>query len=241
MIRGENSTTIETLASRFKVSTATIRRDIKLLENSGQVIQTVGGGVVYNKDYLGPSREDSLNKAIEEKLRIAEYCSTLIESQDTVIIGPGVITNLAARIFSGLDLSFRIITNSVSLAYELQKVPNINLYILGGEVEEDSAVKTLCSEPLSGVKYADKLFITADGISTSHGLTYFNANQIPIIKEMMRVSDEIILIADSSKLEKVCFNYLGSLDSVTKIVTDDKIQKTSMKLISMMDIELIVV
>ena len=241
MIRGESSTTIETLASRFGVSTATIRRDVKLLENSGQVIQTVGGGVVYNKDYLGPSREDSLNSAIDEKLRIAEYCSTLITSQDTVIIGPGVMTNLAARIFSGLDLSFRIITNSVSLAYELQKAPNINLYMLGGEVEEDSAVKTLCSEPLSGVKYADKLFITADGISTSHGLTYFNANQIPIMKEMMRAADEIILIADSSKFEKVCFNYLDSLDSVTKIVTDDKIQKTSMKLISMMDIELIIV
>jgi DeoR family fructose operon transcriptional repressor len=241
LIRGENSTTIENLAARFQVSTATIRRDVKLLENSGQVIQTVGGGVVYNKDYLGPSREDSLSSAIDEKVRIAEFCSTLISSQDTVIIGPGVLPSLAARIFSGLDLSFRIITNSISLAYELQKVPNINLYMIGGEVEDDAAVKTLCPEPLSGVKYADKLFITADGISTSHGLTYFNATQLPILKEMMRVANEIILIADSSKFEKVCFNFLDSLDAVTRIVTDDKIQKSSMKLITAMGIELITV
>jgi DeoR/GlpR family transcriptional regulator of sugar metabolism len=51
-IRGESATTIDLIAAKFGVSTATIRRDVKLLENSGQVIQTVGGGVVYNKDYL---------------------------------------------------------------------------------------------------------------------------------------------------------------------------------------------
>jgi DeoR family fructose operon transcriptional repressor len=113
--------------------------------------------------------------------------------------------------------------------------------MIGGEVEDDAAVKTLCPEPLSGVKYADKLFITADGISTSHGLTYFNATQLPILKEMMRVANEIILIADSSKFEKVCFNFLDSLDAVTRIITDDKIQKSSMKLITAMGIELITV
>ena len=94
---------------------------------------------------------------------------------------------------------------------------------------------------MSGVKYADKLFITADGISTSHGLTFFNANQIPIMREMMHVAREITLIADSSKFEKVCFNFLDSLDSVTRIVTDDKIQKNSMKLIAAKGIELIIV
>jgi DeoR/GlpR family transcriptional regulator of sugar metabolism len=240
-IRGESTTTIDLLAAKFGVSTATIRRDVKLLENSGQVIQTIGGGVVYNKDYLGPSREDSLVTAIDEKVRIAEYCSTLIAAQDTVIIGPGVLPSLSARIFSGLDLSFRIITNSISLAYELEKVPNINLYVIGGEIEDDTAVKTLCSEPLSGVKYADKLFITADGISASHGLTFFNARQIQIMKEMMQVAREVILIADSSKFGKVCFNFLDSLDSVTRIITDDKIQKNSMKLISAQGIELITV
>lgn len=240
-IRGENSITIDILATKFGVSTATIRRDVKMLESSGQVIQTVGGGVVYNKDYLGPSKEDSLCSAIDEKIRIAEYCSTLISPQDTIIIGPGVITSLAARIFSGLDFSFRIITNSISLAYEMVKVPNINLYVIGGEIEDDTAVKTLCSEPMNGVKYADKLFITADGISTSHGLTFFNANQIPIMREMMHVAREITLIADSSKFEKVCFNFLDSLDSVTRIVTDDKIQKNSMKLIAAKGIELIIV
>ncbi len=240
-LRSENTTTLERLALQFNVSTATIRRDIKFLESSNQVFQTVGGGIVYNKDYLGPSREDSLCEFIDEKIRIGEYCTTLIKKQETIIIGPGVTTTLAAKIFSGLDFNFRIITNSISLAYELMKIPTINLYLLGGEVEQELTARSLCPDSLNGVVYADKLFLTADGIHTTYGLTYYSTQQIPIIRQMMNVAKEIILLVDSSKFGKVCFNSLDNLDKVTKIVTDTKVKKSIIRTISNRGIEVVTV
>ena len=225
-LRIEGNTNIDKLAAKFDVSTATIRRDIKLLESSGQVFQGMGGEIYCKKDYSGPSREDMLIRAINEKIRIAEYCSTLIKEKETIMIAPGVITTLAGRILGGLDFEFRVITNSLTLSLELSKLENINLFMLGGEIEKQySTIRNINRDPMCGIQYADKLLMTADGIDAEYGLTYFNASMVPVINGMMTVAKEIILIADSSKFGNVCFNYLGNLSKISTIVTDDKLSK----------------
>ncbi|MDC7227273.1 MAG: DeoR/GlpR family DNA-binding transcription regulator [Spirochaetales bacterium] len=229
----EEKTTLQALAARFDVSTATIRRDIKLLENSGQVYQGKGGEVLYHKDYPGPPREAMLSKFINEKIRISEYCSTLIKEQETIIIGPGVITTLAGRIFSGLDFQFRVITNSLTLSLELSELENISLFMLGGEIEKQySTIKNFDRDPMDGIKYADKLFMTADGIDAEYGLTYFESSRIPVINGMMGIAKEIILLADSSKFGNVCFNYLCGFSKIDRIITDNGINKNIKKAFS---------
>ncbi len=238
----EERTTLEALAKRFDVSTATIRRDIKLLENSGQVYQGKGGEVFYRKDYPGPTREVMLSKAINEKIRISEYCTTLINEKETIIIGPGIITTLAGRIFSGLDFDFRVITNNLSLALELSELENISLFMIGGEIEKQySTVRDFSRDPMSGIQYADKLFMTADGIDPEYGLTYYEASRLPIVQGMMAVAREIILIADSTKFGNVCFHYLGDLSKVNKIITDENLNKNIKKAFLNENIELITV
>ncbi|MBI9104691.1 MAG: DeoR/GlpR transcriptional regulator [Spirochaetales bacterium] len=242
ILRVEGKTSLANLAERFEVSTATIRRDIKLLESSGQIFQAVGGEVLYKKDYPGPSREEMLSKAIDEKVRIAEYCSSLVEDRDTIIVGPGVVTNLTGRIIGGLDKEFRVITNSLSLGMELSKLDNISVFMLGGDVEKQYSVALNPGfDPMSGIQYADKLFLTADGIDNEYGLTYFNSTMLPVIRGMMNVSREVILIADSTKFGNVCFNYLDDLSGITKIVTDNGIKKSHLKAIANEGIEIVTV
>ena len=242
VLRIEGSTNLDKLAERFNVSTATIRRDVKILENSGQVFQAVGGEIFYKKDYLGPTREEMLSRSINEKIRIAEYCSSLIEDRDTIMIGPGVITNLAGRIFGGLDKEFRVITNSLSLAVELSKLENINLFVLGGDVENQySTVKFQKYDPLAGIMYADKLFFTADGIDPEYGLTYYDSIMLPMLAGMMGVANEKILIADSGKFGNVCFNFLSDLSKISLVVTDNNIKKSMKKSLSDQKINILTV
>ena len=238
----EERTTLKKLAVKFNVSTATIRRDIKLLEDSGHVMQGKGGEVFYKKDYPGPANEVMLSKFINEKISIAEYCTTLIKPKETIIIGPGVITTLAGRIFSGLDFEFRVITNSLILALELSELENISLFMLGGEIEKQySTIRNVNRDPMSGIQYADKLFMTADGIDAEYGMTFFESSSIPVLEGMMNVAKEIILIADSSKFSNVCFNYLDNLSKISKIITDDKISKNIKKAFINEGIEIITV
>lgn len=226
-LRLKGTTNLEELSGEFKVSTATIRRDIKDLVNTGQVIQTIGGGILQKKGYAEPESEENVSIAIFEKIKIAEYCSTLVEDQDTVMFGPGFITTLTGRIFGGLKHHFRIVTNSLPLALELSSVENIKTYIIGGDVEGNySTVMEHNCNGLDSIKYADKLFLTADGIDLEHGLTYFKTTpMIPMIKQMMEIANEVILIAVSSKFEKICFNRLEGIDCIDKIITDDGLDK----------------
>jgi len=242
VLRIKGSTNLQELAEKFQVSTATIRRDIKSLERSGQVVQTLGGGIIYQRDYSGPSQTISLSAAIEEKVRIAEFCSSLVNEKETILIGPGVVTTLAGKIMGGLEIHFRVLTNSLSLAQELAKLENIHTVILGGEIHNgySASIDTDISG-LNGIQYADRLFLTADGIDLEYGLTYFGTSLIPIIRKMMDISKEIILIADSTKFEKICFNSLEGFERIDRIITDDKLKKNIRKALADRNIQLTIV
>ncbi len=242
-IRIEGSTTIEKLAKRFNVSTSTIRRDLKLLEGSHQIIHTVSGGIVYNKDYAGPSKMEAFKENINEKLRIAEYCTGLIREHNTVAVGPGAITYLVGKIISGItDINFRVITNSLELAIELSDISNIKTVIVGGEVENRYSIGyDSDSDFFNNIKFIDIFFLTADGIDLDYGITYFNTSNLKIVKQMMHVSKKVILIADSSRFGRICFNYLTNIENVSMIVTDTNLDGNILKAIRKKGVEIITV
>lgn len=222
-IRVEGSTSLADLSRYFGVSTATIRRDVKLLEAERSVVQTVGGGILYRH-----TQSDEGQGAVprlpfvEEKIRIGEYCTELIEDQDEVIVGPGSTAFIVGRILTGIDdRRFRILTNSLELAMEAAGVRNIEAVILGGEVYgRHSAGFTAHSEYFSTAHKRHKLFLSVDGIDLDQGLTIFDPRFMTILQKMISVSNEVILVADSSKIGKVSFNRIGGIDVVSTLVTD---------------------
>lgn len=221
-IRVEQQTTLEDLARYFRVSTATIRRDIKRLEEQNTVVQTVGGGVIYQTEHTGAVDPGRIGHRVEQKIRIAEHCTELIRDHDDVLIGPGTTTFLTGKIISGIeDRRFRIITNSVELALEASVASNIRTVILGGEIWNKYVVG-----PEPGRGYFDvchhqhTMILSADGIEHSEGVTVFESRLVPMIDAMIAVSSRIILAADSSKFGKSCFNRVAAFDQLRYVVTD---------------------
>lgn len=222
-IKVEKQATIDSLSHYFGVSTATIRRDIKELEKQEAVVQTVGGGVLYQTELTGAVSPNSAGQYVAEKIRIAEYCTELVRDQDDILIGPGTTTFLAGKIMSGItDRSFRIITNSLELAVETSVAENIRTVILGGEVWHKHSVG-----PDSGFEYFSSchhqhtLVMSADGLDRDHGITNFEGRVVPTVRRMMEVSDRIILALDSSKFGRTRYYRIGDVRQVSTIVTDD--------------------
>ncbi|TVR72084.1 MAG: DeoR/GlpR transcriptional regulator [Spirochaetaceae bacterium] len=221
-IRVEQQTTLEELARFFCVSTATIRRDIKVLEEKSAVVQTVGGGIIYQTEHTGAVDPGRIGHRIEEKIRIAEHCTELIRDHDDVLIGPGTTTFLAGKIISGIeDRRFRIITSSLELALEAGAAPNIRAVVLGGEVWNKYVVG-----PRVGRGYFEEchrqhtMILSADGIEATRGVTVFESRLVPMIEAMVSVSSRIILATDSSKFGKSCFNRVARFDQLRYVVTD---------------------
>ncbi|MCK5249631.1 MAG: DeoR/GlpR transcriptional regulator, partial [Spirochaetaceae bacterium] len=226
-----------------RVSTATIRRDIKELEKKDAVIQTVGGGVLFQSEHTGALTPRSSTRAIEEKIRIAEYCTELVREQDDILIGPGTTTFLAGKIMSGItDRSFRIITNSLELAIETGAAPNIRTVILGGEIWNKHSVG-----PHSGNEYfADchhhhTLLLSADGIDRQHGAAIFDTRLMAIIHEMIKVSDRVILAVDSGKFGLARYNRVADWDRIDILVTDKKAPEDDIEFLRNQGIEVVLV
>jgi len=221
-VRMEGSTTLQELAASFDVSTATIRRDIKQLEENNAVVQTVGGGVMYRGTSISSFSDEQGIPYLDEKLRIAEYCSELVESHDEIIVGPGTTTFLAGKIMSGVTgKPFRIITNSLEIALETSRMENISTVVLGGVVSGKHTVGFEGhGEYFDTCHDRHTLLLSADGIDLEHGVTLFDSRYLDIMKNMVRVSNRIILAADSSKLGQTRFLKVCELERVHMLVTD---------------------
>jgi DeoR/GlpR family transcriptional regulator of sugar metabolism len=217
----EGTTSLEELSRQFGVSTATIRRDVKELEKKQNVVQTVGGGILYRQS--GETQTGDPRVAfIDEKIRIAEYCTELVKEQDEIIVGPGTTTFIIGRILTGItDRRFRIITNSLDLAIEASQVVNVETVILGGEVyARHSLGFTSHDDYFSTCHTRHTLIISADGIDLDQGITVFDPRYLSLLQKMVSVSSTIVLAADSSKIGKATFNTIGAIDIATILVTD---------------------
>lgn len=242
-LKVEKQTSIDELAADFGVSTATIRRDIKELEKTDSIIQTVGGGVLFQGEQRDALTVQKANRAIAEKIRIAEYCTELVRDQDDILIGPGSTTFLAGKIMSGItDRSFRIITNSLELALETSESNNIRTVILGGEIWNRHSIG-----PHGGYEYFAEchrqhtLLLSADGVNRDFGVSVFETRMMPLINDMISVSSRIILAVDSGKFGQSRFNRLVDWDRIDILVTDDSAPMDDVSFIRSKGVEAVLV
>lgn len=243
-IRIEKHTTIDELASFFDISTATIRRDIKDLEKKRLVLQTVGGGVVYQQqEHDGAVDPKRSTQMLEQKIRIAEYCTELVQDHEDIIIGPGTTTFLAGRIMSGIaDRSFRIITNSLELALETSPIPNIRTVIIGGEVWNKHSMGVLDGHDFfTGCHKEHTAILSPDGLDCRHGATVFESRLVGMLRSMVSVSRKIILAVDSSKFGKVRYHSVVPLSAIHTVVTDIDAPSSMVKEMREQGVEVILV
>lgn len=221
-IKVERRTTIDALAENFGVSTATIRRDLKFLQEQENVVQTVGGGVEYRGGFTADAQIDTIDHHVPEKIRIAEYLTEIIDDYDDVLVGPGSTTLLAGRILSGItDRRFRIITNSVELALETMDLRNIETVLLGGRLwNKHSLGYPEHADYLDHCNRNHKMIFSADGVDPEHGATIFETAYAPILRKMIGVSREVVLAVDSSKVGRVCFTTVVEPQAISTVVTD---------------------
>lgn len=86
--------------------------------------------------------------------------------------------------------------------------------------------------------HANKLFLATAGISTSMQLTYPSLSDLIVKSAMIKSSDEVYLVADSSKIGVSSFASLGSISLVKTLITDKKITIESINKIKEKNVEI---
>jgi DeoR/GlpR family transcriptional regulator of sugar metabolism len=222
LVESRSSMTVGDLSDHFRVSQATIRRDLKLLSERGMIERAHGGAARRVRPIAEipepplPSRAELQR---EEKRRIGRQAALLVGDRETIIISSGTTTvemipYLAER--TGLT----IITNALNIVLALASHPSITVIVIGGTLRhsELTLLGSLGENALQNLR-ADRLFMGSPAIHLDYGLSVENLAEARSDQSLMESAREVTVLADHTKFGKVATVRVCPVSRIKRIIT----------------------
>ena len=212
------------LSSKFGVSAVLIRRDLERLHEHGLLKRVHGGAVALPNGLGSAAAEPNGISYLDEKERIGRAAAGLVCPGDRLILDSGsTALQVACHIPGDLLTAGRLtaITVSVPIIEVLGPWKGIQLLILGGIYLPEYQV-VVGPQTINAVKglHADKMFLGADGMTFSHGLTTANVLEAEADRALVKAASQIIVVADSSKIGRIGLSTIMPLSEIHVLVTD---------------------
>ena len=206
----ETSKSVFSLSKECKVSLATIRRDLNVLEKDGSLIRTHGGATL--KSSASNQRfatRESISK--EEKIQIAHSALEFIKPDICIAMNDGTTNYYFSKLLLNLKKNLTIITSGINTAIMLSENKNFLCYLVGGQVQ-NSILATSGSHAENMIEHfnPDIAFISADGFTPEQGLTWAYEGEANIAKKMIKRSKKSIALITEEKL-----NVIDNISSVS--------------------------
>lgn len=243
MLKEGGSVQVSDLSARYNVSSVTIRKDLKFLENQGVATRSYGGAILKDNGFVSTELEIDTRQTLhaQEKQSIGRKAAELVCPGDAIILDSGSTTiQIAANIKAIADLT--VVTNSVNVVNELSDETDIDVMLLGGTLRrKNMSFFGSCAENTLKDLHVDKLFLGVDGFHMERGVTtHFEAEAI-LNRLMCKVATEIIVVTDSSKFDHVCLHKILTPSEISKVVTDANIPQTYIDGLTRLGIEVMIV
>lgn len=188
------------LAKHAKTSEATIRRDLKSLEEEGRIEMLQGGAAKLVEHEREKSANERMDYKKEEKSKLGAYAATLVSQGEFIFIGPGTTENWMLKHLVGKDVT--VVTNGI---FHIEKLLNldIDVTLVGGKVNRKDGLVS-CETSMEQIKKMnfDKCFLGGLGISEVKGASTSSSSLAKFNSEVMKRSEKNILLVDSTKYGK---------------------------------------
>jgi len=239
---------LKTLVDEVGASEATLRRDLIKLGEGGALRQVRGGAMRANDAEFGvrPRRHPggsaflaSLEREVEAKAAIAEKAADMCAINDAIIINGGSTTYHMGAHLRLKSLS--VLTNSMALAADLIENSMNRVVLPAGEVHRKlSFILNPLEDQVTDSFRASKYFLSAYAVSEK---CIMEADPLVARAEqrLAELSDEVILLADSTKLCRNGGFAAFKLGEIDKVITDDRIGDAERRMFEAHDVEVIVV
>ena len=224
-IRNNGFVKVAELAEELNVTQATIRKDLRFLEEKNLLYRAHGSAM----PTMAPAAQTPVKEVSFEtkkaahtdlKQRIAARAIQFVEENDTIMIGPGsTMTIFAERIQPKGHLN--VVTPSVTISAALGANPEITIRQLGGvlhgsslSVHGKTAIRALNNILCS------KLFFGVDGFDLEYGFTCSTVQEAELLHHMIQSASQAIVLADSSKAGQRGFGRICAIKDVDILITD---------------------
>lgn len=228
LVSAQGRVGVNELAELFSITQETVRRDLAVLEQAGQLRRVHGGAV--GTDRLTRSElslSERQTQRLDEKQRIAAAALALIPHARTasILLDSGTTTAALAERLAGwtpvntLD-ELLVITNSLPTAASLSTNKHLLLDIVGGRVRglTSAVVGARATEQLGALR-PDVAFIGANGIHAGFGLSTPDPVEAATKTAMVRAARQVVVLADASKLGTETLVRFATLEEIDTLIT----------------------
>ncbi len=223
--------TIEELVKQVGTSAPSIRRDLTRLEKRGLALRTHGGATLAEPLLYEPFRHDTSFQARElrsadQKRRIGLVAAELIEEKQTVGMTAGTTTTQIGRSLRHRR-GIHVITNALNIGMELCNRPSIKTTMTGGTLAWAWTFALAGQAALTSLNdvYLDKVFLGVTGFDLERGATTLEMEEATVSRAMIRQAQQVIVVADSTKVGAVSPALICPSSSVHVLVTDSDLSQ----------------
>lgn len=233
---------IPTLSALTGVSKVTIRSDLITLENEGFLYRTYGGAAL--QQVSAPKQETApIQPVLGDRLQKMHALGSVVERHilpnSWVLLGYGNTCREISR--SLTNSSVKVVTGNIDAAVILSESKNIDIFIPGGYLHKHYDYLMLNGEwyqkALVGLN-VNQAYISVAGIDYA-GFSVGDVLECQTLELVRKISQEVIVVADSTKFGKTAFFRLSGLDYADTIITNDDIPEEYRELIQNSGIKLL--
>jgi DeoR/GlpR family transcriptional regulator of sugar metabolism len=226
------------LAEAIQASESTIRRDLDYWNQQGVLKRTHGGAIYLGDGSSLPALEERTASQIEEKRLIAKAAAARIRDGDALLLDGGTTTLEVARLLVGRSL--QIVTNSLPIANLFASSRETDLVILGGYVYPKTGVALgpLTVRMMEDI-HVHQTIMSVGGI-TAKGLFNSNLLLVETERQMMRCADEVVVVADHTKIGRQALAFLCELAVIDTLIVDRDLTPEQRELVDRSEVRLIV-
>lgn len=220
--------TLKELENAFpNVSSMTLRRDLNRLEENNAVLR-VSGGAISVDTVLRAKEEDFSERIIynsEEKLEIADKAVQIVEPHSCIFIDGGSTTTYFARALP--DDNFYVLTNALVIAETIIRKEKPTVAILGGDLRKNNfiTVGQTCADFISNINIQTAVMTATGFIKDTGAFTCGNQAEAEVKRVVIEKADQVIMLLDSSKVNKKTPYTFATLNNVDCMVVDSNFSK----------------
>lgn len=220
MVRSSGAVSLKELAATVGSSEVTVRRDLRALEADGLLDRKRGGATMPGALSHEPSYSQKSRVAAPAKAAIARLAATLVDEGDAIVLGAGTTTlELARRLTRVRELT--VVTNSVLVATALASSQS-EVMVTGGMLRGATfaLVGTAAEHSLSGLRVR-RAFLSGNGLTAGRGLSTPNTAAAAVDKAIARTAQEVVVLADHTKLGVDTMVQTVPVERMVHVVTDE--------------------
>jgi DeoR/GlpR family transcriptional regulator of sugar metabolism len=208
------------VCARLRISEATARRDLRVLERERRITRTYGGALsAFDTTYASFADRRMIDR--RAKARVAAKALRFIAPGSTCFFDSGTtIFALAEALYRQPVAALRAVTNNLPVAEMLGRCPSIEVYLIGGRFLQRQSILLGAASCAAVRRWKfDIAFLGAEGVAGS-GVWASEAEVAAFQRTLVKRARRVLVCAHAAKLGREEGILLSTWNAQLQLVTD---------------------